>query len=219
MSRRCYIAGAGEFDENTLPESGDYIIAADGGYKSLTSRGITPDLVVGDFDSLPADLLEAVSKHPNVVRCPVEKDDTDMMLAVRQGLKRGYETFIINGSLGGRLDQTLANIQILVYIAEKNARGTLVGHEICITTVRNGEIKFARAMPKGCVVSVFSAAGAAEGVTLKGLKYPLDNTTVTSSYPIGVSNEFTGEPAVISVKNGILIILIAAPMRLLLYPS
>jgi len=99
---RCYIAGAGEFVENELPIASDFVIAADGGYTELVGRGIVPDLVVGDFDS-----LGTAPDHPNIVFSPVEKDDTDMMLAVRQGLDRGYMSFIINGGVGGRLDHTL----------------------------------------------------------------------------------------------------------------
>jgi len=247
MKKRCYIAGAGEFCESALPDNGDYIIAADGGYAALASRGITPDLVIGDFDSLAPGLLSAVSDHPNVIRSSAEKDDTDMMLAVRYGLKQGYETFVINGGLGGRLDQTLANIQILVYIADNGARGTLYGHGVGVTAVKNGELRFGRGeagcgvetggvetggvvadgvvaggveadgvetggvvaggVEAGGVISVFSARDKAVGVTLKGLKYPLDNATVTNDCPLGVSNEFTGDPAVISVADGTLIII------------
>jgi len=207
MSKLCYIAGAGEFRENTLPEQGDYVIAADGGYEALTSRGVTPDLVVGDFDSLTPDLMEDVSNHPNVVRSPAEKDETDMMLAVRQGLDRGYKTFVINGGLGGRLDQTVANIQILAYIAESGARGILLGLESCVTAIKNDEIRFGSNAARGGTISIFSAGGKAEGVTLKGLKYPLENAIVTNDYPIGISNEFTGEPVTITVQTGTLIII------------
>jgi len=207
MSKHCYIAGAGEFREKAMPEKGDYVIAADGGYEALTSRGVTPDLVVGDFDSLTPDLTEDVSNHPNVVRSPAEKDETDMMLAVRQGLDRGYKIFVINGGLGGRLDQTVANIQILAYIAENGARGILLGPESCVIAIKNGEIGFGSNAARGGTISIFSAGDKAEGVTLKGLKYPLENAIVTSNYPIGVSNEFTGEPVTITVQTGILIII------------
>ena len=201
MNKRCYIAGAGEFCERVLPEKGDYIIAADAGYDALVSRGIMPDLVVGDFDS-----LGKVPEHPNIVRSPVEKDDTDMMLAVKQGLKLGYEMFTINGGLGGRLDQTLANIQILSYLAENGARGTLLGQGICVTAIKNSEISFNSDEAHEGAISIYCAGGKAEGVTLKGLKYPLVNATITNYYPIGVSNEFTGAPAVVKVNNGTLII-------------
>jgi len=202
MERRCYIAGAGEFVEDILPGEGDYVIAADGGYTSLTSRGITPDLVVGDFDS-----LKEIPDHPNIVQSPVEKDDTDMMLAVKQGLERGYRLFAINGGLGGRLDQTLANIQILAYLAEKDAFGTLLGLDVSIIVIKEGEVELSVDTTRGKAISVFCHGEKAEGVTLKGLKYPLDNATITNSYPIGTSNEFDDEDVVISVESGTLIIM------------
>ena len=207
MNKRCYIAGAGEFYEKELPGQEDYVIAADGGYAALTSRGITPDLVVGDFDSLSPDLFDAVSNHPNVIRSPAEKDETDMMLAVEQGLESGCKTFIINGGLGGRLDQTIANIQILAYIAQKGARGVLLGPDTCVTSVKNGEVRLNPGKTERGTVSVFCAGDKAEGVTLRGLKYPLENAVITSVYPIGVSNEFLGIPATISVKTGTLIVI------------
>jgi len=202
MNRNCYIAGAGEFVEDVLPSEGDYVIAADGGYTSLTSRGIIPDLVVGDFDS-----LKEIPDHPNIIRSPVEKDDTDMVLAVNQGLERGCRTFTINGGLGGRLDQTLANIQILAYLAENDAFGTLLGLDVCIIAINGGEVELSVDTTKGKTISVFSHGGKAEGVTLKGLKYPLDNATVTNTYPIGISNKFTDEDVTISVDSGTLIII------------
>jgi len=202
MSGHCYITGAGEFVEDVLPGEGDYIIAADGGYIALISRGIMPGLVVGDFDS-----LEVIPDHPNIIKSPVEKDDTDMMLAVKQGLERGCFTFTINGGLGGRLDQTLANIQILAYLAENDAFGTLLGLDMCIIAIKGGEVELSVDTTKGKTISVFSHGEKAEGVTLKGLKYPLENATITNSYPIGTSNEFIDEDVVISVDTGTLVIM------------
>jgi len=202
MNKRCYIAGAGEFNEKTLPGKDDYIIAANGGYAALKSRGITPDLVVGDFDS-----LEKEPSHPNIVRCPAEKDDTDMMLAVKQGLERGYTNFLINGGLGGRLDQTVANIQILTYIVNRNARGILTGNDVNVAAIKNSDMQISPGEKQNGTVSIFSAGDKAEGVTLKGLKYRLEDAVITNDYPIGVSNEFTDETAVISVTSGILIIM------------
>ena len=206
MNRRCYIAGAGEFDENVQPGNGDFIIAADGGYVSLASIGVTPDLIVGDFDSIPSGLMGAVLGHPGVMRTPSEKDDTDMMLAVNQGLERGFKEFIINGGLGGRLDHTLANVQTLTYLAQKGARGVLTGREISITAIKDSKIMLSPDKKINSTVSVFSAGDKAEGVTLKGLKYPLSNATVTKEFPIGVSNETIGQVADISVEKGTLII-------------
>jgi len=195
---RCFIVGAGDYSGG-VPKRGDFIIAADGGYTALVSRGITPDLVVGDFDS-----LGGVPDHPNIIQSPAEKDDTDMMLAIKQGIKRGCRTFIIDGALGGRLDHTLANIQLLTYLAQNGARGVLLGRDICITALKNGAAGF-NADASGCI-SVFSAGGKAGGVTLEGLKYPLAEATLSSDYPVGVSNEFIGAPARISVSDGVIIV-------------
>ena len=200
MGTCCYIAGAGEFVDDELPERGDYIIAADAGYVELVSRGIAPDLLIGDFDS-----LGNIPEHPNIIRSPAEKDDTDMMLAVKQGMALGFRTFIINGGLGGRLDHTLANTQLLAYIAKSGARGILLGRDMCATAITNGAARF-KSRASG-LISVFSAGGTAEGVTLSGLKYMLDKATLTCDYPIGVSNEFIGKPATIAVDAGTLIIM------------
>jgi len=199
LGNRCYIAGAGEFSGRILPERGDFVIAADAGYLELVSRSITPDLVVGDFDS-----LGRIPENASIALSPAEKDDTDLMLAVKQGLARGYTTFIIDGVLGGRLDHTMANIQILAYIANKGAQGLLLGRDICMTAISNATVKF---ISGACgYISVFSAGSVADGVTMDGLKYTLINSTLTYDNPIGVSNEFTGMPATISVKNGVIII-------------
>ena len=200
MNTRCYIVGAGDYCDGFLPESCDFVIAADNGYTELINRGITPDLVVGDFDS-----LVDIPPHPHVIRSPVEKDDTDVMLAVREGMARGFEVYIINGGLGGRLDHSLANIQILMYIAKRGARGYLLGRNMCVTVIKDSSISF-KSGATG-LISVFCGYGRAEGVTLTGLKYPLSNAAVTCDFPIGVSNEFTGVPAVISVLSGVLIIM------------
>ena len=216
MNKRCYIAGAGEFCENRLPAYGDYIIAADAGYAVLSQYGIIPDLIVGDFDSLDKypQLLKTLSGHPNVIQSPVEKDDTDMMLAVRKGLELGFKSFIINGGLGGRLDQTYANIQILAYIAENDASGILYGQEMNVTAVRNSKIELFPDKLQTGIISVFCHGDKAEGVTIKGLKYPLKDAALNCTYPIGISNEILGNNAVISVREGVLIIIYPADIRI-----
>ena len=200
MKSLCYIAGAGEFSGLYLPCGDDYVIAADAGYTELVTRGIVPDLVIGDFDS-----LGVAPDHPNVVHISAEKDDTDMMLAVRQGLSHGYKTFIIDGGLGGRLDQTFANLQILVFLARNGARGILLGQVMCATAVTDGTVGFAPGASG--VVSVFCAGCKAEGVTITGLKYPLSEAALTCDYPLGVSNEFTGASAMITVRDGTLVVI------------
>ena len=196
----CVIFCAAGFDapaEAILP--GDFVIAADGGVKHTEKLGLNPDVILGDFDSLGF-VPEGATVYP------VEKDDTDAMLAVRRGLQRGYRRFVIYGGLDGdRLDHTLANFQTLQYLADRDAVGYLVGSKYLVTVVKNGKISFP-AESKG-IVSLFCLGPDAGGVTLRGLKYPLENGTLSSGFPLGVSNHFVGEKAEISVKNGSLLVL------------
>jgi thiamine pyrophosphokinase len=174
------------------------VIAADGGYSSLISRGFTPDAVCGDFDS-----LGYIPDHPNLTVSASEKDETDMMIAVAAGLNRGFLSFVINGALGGRLDHTLGNIQTLAHIAGRGGRGFIAGDGISLTAVRNGQIVF-KAAARG-YVSVFAFGGPARGVTLDGMKYPLTDAVLHPDFPLGISNEFLGVPARASVRDGTLV--------------
>jgi len=196
----CIIFCAAEFDALAKPlAADDYIIAADGGLRHTEALGIVPDAVLGDFDS-----LGFVPEGANLF--PVEKDDTDAMLAVRQGLRLGYREFLLYGSMDGpRLDHTIANFQTLQFLADSGASGYLVGRDYIVTVVKNGKLSF----PAGCdgTLSVFCLGPDATGVTLKGLYYPLEDGTLTAGFPLGVSNHFTGTAAEISVKNGSLLVL------------
>ena len=195
----CYIAGAGNCSRLFLNlKEEDFVIAVDGGFEYVKGNRI--DLVVGDFDS-----LSYVPEHPNVITLIPEKDDTDMMVALKEGLKRGYETFYIYGGCGGRFDHTYANIQSLAYLADRHARGYLFHEDQVITMIRDDSITFHSDM-KG-YVSVFAYGEKAEGVTIQGLKYPLENAVLSDTFPLGVSNEFTGKTAEISVKKGRLLVI------------
>ncbi|MGN1195171.1 MAG: thiamine diphosphokinase [Acutalibacteraceae bacterium] len=134
----CYIIGAGDADKiNIKAERGDYVICADGGYGKALSNEIKPDLTVGDFDS-----YGKIPNEKSIIVHPAEKDDTDSMLAVKCGLERGYRTFIMYGMLGGRLDHTFANIQLLGFICEHGGKGILVGEKYNVTAVKNDKISF-----------------------------------------------------------------------------
>ena len=200
MTGTCVIVGAGSIQEEEIwVNPGDYVIGADGGLEYLAHRGIHPDMALGDFDS-----LGYVPDHENVVRHPVMKDDTDMMLAVREGLKQGCSMFRIYGGLGGRLDHTLGNIQTLMYLAELGKRGELIGGGVHVTAINNGRITF-DSSHKG-YISVFCLSGKSEGIWIRGLKYPLEDAVMTSGQVLGVSNEFLGVDSEIGVKNGSLVI-------------
>lgn len=196
----CVIFCAGGFDRTEeLPGKEDLVIAADGGLRHTLSLGLEPDVILGDFDSLGY-VPEGAVVHP------VEKDDTDAMLAVRYGLQAGFRRFVIYGGLEGeRLDHTLANYQTLLYLADHDAVGYLVGRDYVVTAVRDGYLRFSREA-KG-IVSVFCMGAPARGVNLSGVQYPLTEGMLHSGLPLGVSNHFVGKQAQISVRSGSLLVL------------
>ena len=197
---KCVIFCAAEFDRLVEPLEGEeFLIAADGGLRHVQALGLTPNAILGDFDS-----LGFTPEGANVF--PVEKDDTDSMLAVRLGLTLGHRDFLLYGSLDGpRLDHTVANFQALQFLADNGAYGYLVGKDTLVTVVKEGKLTF----PAGSegTLSVFCMGSDAEGVCLRGLHYPLQDGTLTAAFPLGVSNHFTGVEAEISVKKGSLLVL------------
>ena len=197
----CVIVGAGELEDAVIRRrEGDLVIAADGGLKYLERAGIAPDIALGDFDS-----LGYRPNLPEVIYHPPEKDDTDTMLAVREGFARGFDTFVIYAGLGGRLDHTVANLQTLAFIAENGGRGYLVGGASVSTALKDSSIAFG-ADERG-MISVFCMGEKAEGVTISGLKYEVENAELVPYLPLGASNEFTGKPAKIEVKHGTLLVM------------
>ncbi len=196
----CWIVGAGAFFARAFsPREGDFVAAADGGLEHLRRAGARADLALGDFDS-----LGRVPEGENVLRFPPEKDDTDTMIAVKEGLRRGYKRFALLGCLGGRLAHTLANVQTLMYLSKRGSRGFLAGERETVTAVTDGEIRFSAAH-RG-YVSVFCLDGRARGVTLRGLKYPMAGGAMESSVAVGVSNEFTGAESSVAVARGTLVV-------------
>ncbi len=200
----CYIFGAGEFVpcDITLTES-DLVIAADGGYDHLLQIGLRADVVIGDFDSVTSSEIweDTICEK---LTYPPEKDDTDMMLAIKLGLSRGFGQFNIYGGLGGRLDHTVANIQALSFLAEHSAQGILHHPDYELTVIKNSS--FTVAKDKTGYISVFSLSDTSENVTIKGLEYELEGATLTNSFPLGVSNAATGKKGIISVERGTLLI-------------
>lgn len=198
--KSCIIIGAGELtvDEIVCPPEA-LVIAADGGYSYCERLGIVPDIIIGDFDS-----LGKIPDGKNVVHLPVEKDDTDTSSAVKMGLNAGCSVFHIYGGTGGRLDHTLANIQIITGLAQNKKNACLYGKDFIITAVTDSSLHFDKGMHG--IVSVFSAGDTAKGVYETGLKYSLTDALLTNTFPVGVSNELIGEEADISVRAGTLII-------------
>lgn len=198
--RTCIVFCAGGFEKLVEPvREGDFLMAADGGLVHLQKLGLTPDGILGDFDS-----LGYVPQNAKVF--PVEKDDTDAMLAVRQGLALGYRRFVIYGGLDGpRLDHTVANFQTLQFLADHGAQGYLVGNSYVATVVKNASVQFAETAEG--ILSVFCMGADAEGVTIRGAQYGLENGRLSAGFPLGVSNHFAGEAAQVSVTDGSLLLL------------
>ena len=197
----CFIVGAGDFTPRGFtPGPEDLIIAADGGYLALRAVGVTPHLLLGDFDS-----LSTQPDFPNILRVPVEKDDTDTMLAVKTGLERGETEFHIYGGMGGRrTDHTIANFQALLYLARRGAQGWLYGQGERYTAVCGGTVTFP-ARDRG-ILSVFCLGADARDVSIQGGQYPLHHAVLTAEFPLGVSNHFVGRPITVSVRDGSLLI-------------
>ena len=169
MAGRFVVVGAGEWFGAPRLEAEDFLVAADGGYPHLLAAGLTPHLVIGDFDSAPP------PAGLKTLRLPVVTDDTDMLAALRLGLRAGYTRFALYGGTGGRIDHTLANIQCLHVLAQRGA------------------------------FSALSLTSRCRGVTIQGMKYTLKDATLSAAFPIGVSNQFTGGPAQVWVRQGVLL--------------
>ena len=197
---KCLIFCAAGFDGMLRdPQPADLIIAADGGLRHLIQKQHPPHVILGDFDSLGY-VPEGATVYP------VEKDDTDSMLAVRLGLQRGYREFILYGALDGpRLDHTVANFQTLQFLADHGAFGYLVGADTLVTVVKNGALHFPRDAEG--ILSVFCHGAEAAGITLRGLRYELENGSLSAGFPLGVSNHFVGKEATIRVEKGSLLVI------------
>ena len=198
--KRCFIFAAGTFfGLRETPVPGDLVIAADAGYNTCRKLDIQPDLVLGDFDSMPAPSFSG-----SVIHLPVEKDDTDTMAAVRTALENGCKDIFIYGGTGGkRLDHTLANLQTLLFLRRQGAHGYLYDDDFIWTVIENENLTIPRTVEWG-LVSVFCLGDSATGIDEIGLQYTLENASLTADFPMGVSNHIVAEEATITVRSGAL---------------
>lgn len=198
--KRCFIFAAGTFfGLREIPAPGDLVIAADAGYHTCRKLGIEPDLLLGDFDSMP------VPEHAGqIIRLPVEKDDTDTMAAVRAALENGCkEIFVYGGTGGKRLDHTLANLQTLLFLRRRGARGYLYDDDFVWTAIENESLIIPRSVNWG-LFSAFCLGDRADGIDETGFQYTLKNGSLTPDFPMGVSNHITAPEATITVRSGAL---------------
>ncbi len=198
---RCLIFGAGDMPSKIDILADDFVVCADGGIAIAEKFGIENYLAIGDFDSYEGE----VSKDYIVLSA--EKDETDLIAAINIGLKRGFREFVLYGCLGGRLDHTVANIQTLNYLNERDASGILTSDDCKVILLDSADLALENDNDYR-YISVFSYGGTAKGVTIRGLKYTLDNAILSDSFPLGVSNEFLENSGKISVIEGKLLIIL-----------
>lgn len=202
-SPRCVIFTAhceGDPRAAYVPERGDFVLCADGGWQLASAAGVTPDRVIGDFDSSVAPQVGVVERHPTM------KDDTDTMLCLKHGLKLGYDRFWIVGGFGGRQDHTMANLQTLVYAAKNGAQAQMCDGRTWAAAVMNDSVHVQRRLGK---LSVFAMSDRCCGVSITGTVYEMTGGTLENAFPLGVSNEFAADEAVVSVKSGTLLVMTA----------
>lgn len=204
LKTRCVIIGGGDCSADFLKEyinlDNDYIICADSGYDYAASADITPDLLIGDFDS-----ISAMPKNLNTITLPVEKDVTDSVAAYNEGIKLGFKSFVIFGGTGGRFEHTFANISLMANASKSNIRFEIIDEKHKFRSITDSSIKIN--YKKNQQISVFAYGGRAFGVTLKGFHYPLwDYTLDPFDCALGTSNNIIEDFGEISVINGTLII-------------
>lgn len=197
----CAVISGGSFSPLAGIEKCERVIACDKGVEYALQCGITPDLIVGDFDSFRGNLPNGVE----IKRLPTEKDDTDTVSAVREAVAAGFDEIVLYCALGGRLDHLFANIQTLAFIAEQGATARIIDGDTEMVAFSHASIEVPE--KKGWSLSVFSLSDRCENVSIHGAKYCLDNATVSNRFPIGVSNEWDGTAAV-SVGEGILAVML-----------
>ena len=177
-------------------------IAADSGLCAFDGTDLMPDLLLGDIDTVPERVLARYEGRVPQRRLGCIKDDTDGVDALDYAIERGATEITLLGALGGRLDHAMANAMLLVRAHRKGVRARIVSERVRITRV-DGEETIVGAV--GDTVSLLPL-GEARGVTLEGFFYPLKEHTLTSDYPLGVSNVVTGSEARIRVSEGDLLL-------------
>ena len=202
--RRCVVVGGADINNyeyiKTRITENDYVVFCDSGLKHMKELGVTPSLIVGDFDSYNNPNLDV-----ETIVLPCEKDDTDTVFAVKEAINRGYDEFLLIGVIGARLDHTLGNVSILLYLESLSKKGVIIDDysEMEIASKEPAFIDDSYAF-----FSLLNITGTAKGVTIRNAKYPLDKAEITCEYQYAVSNEvLSGKTAEVSVQNGKLLLI------------
>ncbi len=185
-------------------EKEDFVICADNSFVKALGENIRIDLIIGDFDT---GTPSAFPIGTEILKFPIEKDDTDTMLCIKEAEKRGFTEIVIVGGLSGRLDHTFANIQSIAYGKANGLNIKISDGENEVFLIHPGKITLAK--KDGFSLSVFAYGDNVEGVCERGVKYPVENVALTSSFPLGVSNEIIADEAEISLSKGLLLIILS----------
>ena len=204
MKKRCVIVGGAPIGDYTRIKrclrKDDFFIFCDCGLRHAEGLGVSPDLIVGDFDS-----HENPHSTFETIVLPHEKDDTDTVYAAKEAVQRGYRDFLLVGAVGGRLDHTLGNVSILLWLDSLGCRGKIVDDCSEMEIVSNTAAEITDNYP---YFSLLNITGTARGVSITGAKFPLDNAEITCEYQYGISNEvLPGQTARVSVGEGRLLLI------------
>lgn len=207
---RAVIAVNGVIDDysaiTSLLRPDDYLIGADGGTTHLLAVGRHPHAVVGDLDSLPSAVVsDLMAQGIPIERHRPDKDQTDLELAIERAIADGAEEVILVGALGGRLDQTLANLLILAQRSWSAPVRLVEGTQVA--EVLRGPDTVKVYGTSGDIVSLIPLSAEVTGITYSGLRYPLENATLHFGSTRGVSNELSGTTATISIDEGMALII------------
>lgn len=201
---RCVIVGGAdisnyEYIRKSMSED-DFIIFCDSGLRHMDSLRIKPSLIVGDFDS-----HENPHLGVETIVLPCEKDDTDTVYAVKEAVRRGYDNFLLIGVVGGRLDHTLGNVSILLFLDSIGKKGMIIDDYSEMEIVSSSPVYIS---DDYAFFSLLNITGCAKGVSIQNAKYPLEDAEITCEYQYGVSNEVThGKTAIVSVRDGKLLLI------------
>ena len=199
---KCIIIGAGNFqNEVIIKEKDDLLICADAGYSYIKDTDLKVDLLVGDFDS-----LNDIPTNINIYKLPKAKDETDLYVAIEKGIKQGYTEFIIYGSLGGRIEHSIANIQILSKLATQKIKAKLIDQNTIVEVLTEGTYIYDKEL--NGYLSLFSLSEKSL-ISLKNLKYDLDKKELTHLFPLGIDNEFIGLVSTIYIHQGLVLSIIS----------
>ena len=202
--KRCVIVGGADIGDYARVKqylrADDAIVFCDSGLKHMEALGVKPALIVGDFDSHCNPHLDV-----ETIVLPCEKDDTDTVFAVKTMVQRGYDDFLLIGVIGARLDHTLGNVSILLYLDSLGKKAEIVDDYSEMQIVSKDEVSIEDKYP---FFSLLNITGCARGITIRDAKYPLDGAEITCEYQYGVSNEvLPGKTAKISVRDGKLLLI------------